>query len=302
MTNSTNSTNPTSCPINPPNPIKASGNIRKPKDAEDLKLDFDYIKGDDNDKEIEEMEKEVIVINSIDDDTLNEIKVKAAQNPVTKELMDKAKQFFNTNRDKVAKQMRDLVALYNIKDEKPFFFISPSEARLAINYIKGVRNGFIQEEEDNKAKDGIVHDFINRYKEIKEEDYILIDSEYSKNDKLNYNTCYNKCFLKSNTSDLSMDWLNRAFAIIESHDYIVNVLIINARRYADIRNFGKMYYDAETNYKKIIEERGVVGKIWTADIYVSKEIPSDVIITGCVDNLKDIKRIFVKTVIDYKGQ
>ena len=56
---------------------------------------------------------------------MERVKKIASNNPMTKELMDKGREFFHDNKEKVTKQMQDLVALYNIKDQKPFFFISP---------------------------------------------------------------------------------------------------------------------------------------------------------------------------------
>lgn len=44
------------------------------------------------------------------------------------------KEFFEQNKDEMQKQM-NVVAMYSIKDSKPFYYISSAEARLAIDYI-----------------------------------------------------------------------------------------------------------------------------------------------------------------------
>ena len=87
-------------------------------------------------------------------------------NPTTKKLIEEAKKFTSINKDKIKKQCTDMVALYNIGKEKPFFFITPAEARLAINHIKQCRNGYIQELEDKNEKDLFIQDFINNLDNI----------------------------------------------------------------------------------------------------------------------------------------
>tara|TARA_R110000824_G_scaffold12226_7_gene53672 strand:- start:70644 stop:72008 length:1365 start_codon:yes stop_codon:yes gene_type:complete len=49
-----------------------------------------------------------------------------------------AKEVCNDNKSKLQKQM-NIVALYSIKDAKPFYFISSAEARMAIDYINMCR-------------------------------------------------------------------------------------------------------------------------------------------------------------------
>ena len=49
-----------------------------------------------------------------------------------------AKEFCNDNKSKLQKQM-NIVALYSVKDAKPFYFISSAEARMAIDYINMCR-------------------------------------------------------------------------------------------------------------------------------------------------------------------
>jgi hypothetical protein len=260
--------------------IKSVGSQRPEK-----KLEAEIVDG--NDQRIEE---DVLTADLISADTMKEVKEIARNNPLTNELIEKGKQFFHDNRELVIKQTQNLVALYNIKDQKPFFFISPSEARMAIDYIKGVRNGLIQDKEDEKAKDKWVHEFLNTVKLSGEKalknrewktstvdsdelrDKILEDLRLDRVKLLYYYGSMTESIM------LSLNWINHIFSVMESLDTGVDTLIMNAARFADVRGFGRVVYE-EATYREI-KDRGIFGRLFTAEIYVSSKIPSNQVITG----------------------
>ena len=250
-----------------------------------------------------DLEREGVIVEILSDDAIKEIKGRVEKNPITKDMVDKAKQFFHDNVEEVEKQMRDLVALYNIKDRKPFFFISPSEARLAINYIKGVRDGFIQDKEEEVKKDKLIKGFISKYRGLLDEYNSVPVWEYETNQgeligdisKDIVNGCLKPLYFNISKVDkadsetslaLEINWLSCCFALVEAMgEGCVDAIIMNAFRYADIRKMGQSIYEESTESTvREVKERGVFGRIWTADIYVSKEIPNDTIITVSSDS------------------
>lgn len=220
--------------------------------------------------------EENISIEDIEEETMSKIMDVAWRNPVTNELIRHNKQFFHDNKDKIEKQMKELVALYSVKDQKPFFFISPSEARLAIDYVKQVRSGFIQDKEEEQKKDGFVKKFIESYSEDK--DIPLYTLSY-----------INMCDL---ISGLTINALNLIFANMEKDDCIPNAMVINASTYSDIRGWGATVWD-QYSYKTILE-RGVMGKIWTAEIYLSRKVARNKILLMNTVEDKVIKHEFMK--------
>jgi hypothetical protein len=98
----------------------------------------------------------------MDDNEIRAVVAMAARNPVTNDMIEKAKLFTTVNREKIKKQCTDLVAFYNIGHEKPFYFITPAEARMAIDYIKRCREGYIQDLEDQDKRDAFVREFMKR--------------------------------------------------------------------------------------------------------------------------------------------
>jgi len=111
-----------------------------------------------------DIENEAVQIEYVDGETVEKIKKIAQKNPVTNELIEYNKQFFHNNKEKIEKQMKELVAFYSVKDQKPFYFVTPSEARLAIDYIKKVKNGFLQDKEEEQKRDIFVKGVIENYK------------------------------------------------------------------------------------------------------------------------------------------
>ncbi len=69
-----------------------------------------------------------------------------------------AKQYFDINQKEIEKQLEDVVALYSVKDKKPFYFISQPEARLAIDFIKENRKTNFIETKNQQLRYNIVED------------------------------------------------------------------------------------------------------------------------------------------------
>lgn len=69
---------------------------------------------------------------------------------------------------------------------------------------------------------------------------------------------------------LSTASLNSAFRLIEQHDLVAAKIVLHANRYADIRTFGKDFYDEATTRE--ILTTGLYGHLWTADIHVSSRM------------------------------
>jgi hypothetical protein len=77
-------------------------------------------------------------------------------------------------------------------------------------------------------------------------------------------------------ANLSTTSLNSAFRHIEKHDLVATKIVMNAWRYADVRTFGKDFYDEATTRE--ILTTGLYGHLWTADIHVSSRMPQNTIL------------------------
>jgi len=75
---------------------------------------------------------------------------------------------------------------------------------------------------------------------------------------------------------LSTTSLNSAFRYIERHDLVATKIVVHANRYADIRTFGKDFYD-EATVREILTT-GLYGHLWTADIHVSSRMPTNTVL------------------------
>ena len=228
----------------------------------------------------ENMEKESIEMNLLDEDTLRKIKEIAGNNPLTKDLLTHAKQHFQDNQKTIDKQMEDLVALYSIKDKKPFFFISPAEARLAIDYVKKVRCNYFEDQKDEEKKDSLVQEFIKQMPNLDPPNLKASDGlKKPIDDKQNYQLSYH--FNPSSYNEFSLTNINNMFVVMESltnKGLIVDTLIMSAYNYAFIRNFGHTIYDDSTT--KTVLKRGVFGQLFTAEIYLCNSLGNNKIITG----------------------
>jgi len=236
-----------------------------------------------------DIEKEAITVDMLDANTLEEIKKIAARYPLTKDLMTQAKQYFQVNQKVVNKQMEDLVALYSIKDKKPFFFISPSEARIAIDYVKKVRSGFLQEQEETQIQDLIVRHFMSQIPYLTAENKNEKEMQRIIHDKMDL-TKKNaplpiSYFQDSNPNfigpPLSLSAINYMFAFMENmtnEGLTVDTLIMSALRHGDIRNMGRTVFEEAT--AKDAKERGIFAHLFTADIYICNALGNDKIVTG----------------------
>ena len=79
--------------------------------------------------------------------------------------------------------------------------------------------------------------------------------------------------IATSSGRLTLDLLNAAFAKIEKHRLTVSKLVLNSQRFADIRAWGKDYFDFVTQREVLLT--GVFGRIWTAEILISNLIPDN---------------------------
>jgi hypothetical protein len=61
--------------------------------------------------------------------------------------------------------------------------------------------------------------------------------------------------------------------MIEEHDLVATKIVMHARQYASVRNFGKSFFD-EASQREIITT-GLWGHLYTADLHVSSRMPND---------------------------
>ena len=79
--------------------------------------------------------------------------------------------------------------------------------------------------------------------------------------------------IATSSGRLTLDLLNASFAKIEKHRLTVSKLVLNSQRFADIRAWGKDYFDFVTQREVLLT--GVFGRIWTADILISNLVPDN---------------------------
>lgn len=72
-------------------------------------------------------------------------------------------------------------------------------------------------------------------------------------------------------TSLTRDALTTAFAEVEKHDLAVTKIVMNAQAFADIRKWGRNEFDPVTQHE--ILNTGVFGRLWTADVIISKMVP-----------------------------
>lgn len=77
-------------------------------------------------------------------------------------------------------------------------------------------------------------------------------------------------------ASLSTAGLNAAFRLVEQHDLVTSKLIMTARGYADVRTFGKDFYDEATTRE--ILTTGLYGHLWTANIHVSSQMDNSTVL------------------------
>jgi len=97
--------------------------------------------------------------------------------------------------------------------------------------------------------------------------------------------------------NLTLNMINQAFSALENHDLMVDVILMNSFRIADIRNFGKSVYDEYDNKTRLT--RGVFGKIFTAEIYPCNQLPDNQIIFGSlIDPLEPKHGVFLNVLMN----
>lgn len=88
----------------------------------------------------------------------------------------------------------------------------------------------------------------------------------------------------TDVGNLSTSSLNSAFRLIEQHDLVATKIVLHANLYADIRTFGKTFYDEATTRE--ILTTGLYGHLWTADIHVSSRMdPTVVLVVASPDTV-----------------
>lgn len=80
----------------------------------------------------------------------------------------------------------------------------------------------------------------------------------------------------TNVGTLSPASINTAFRFIEMHDLVATKIVCHANQYASIRIFGKDFFDEATTRE--ILTSGLFGHMWTADIHVSSQMPSETVL------------------------
>ena len=175
----------------------------------------------------------------------------------------------------ISSQFENQVALFNLKDKNAFFFISPEEARITMDYIKQWRIDGFKQIVREKQLDECVNDLKNNYDSTKIETVVIKD-KFEKKDFF------------------SLDFLNYSYAIIETKDRNVDAIIVNSTTFAEIRNWGRTVYDEAT--KEECLRRGVYGRIFTADIYLLNTIEDYQLILLSLPN-KEHKDVMVKKTV-----
>ena len=159
---------------------------------------------------------------------------------------------------------KDRIAFVNIKNGSIIFDCHPAEARMAMNVIKNIRRN-----------DGRIS-FYDNFKENR----ILQNEAIQKQEPFKTLFCANPCLTISN--------LSKSFSVMEKENKIVQCLFVNAKRFADIRSFGKDVYDAASAEEVI--HMGIFGYLWNSFVIVNNEIPdSEFYLTSSADFVNNEK-------------
>ena len=158
----------------------------------------------------------------------------------------------------ISEQMENQVAFFNIKDKNAFFFITPEEARVAIDYIKQWRIDGFNTKKRHKELDDYVQSFNDSYESMYK--YSFREFDEGRN-----------IFQVSASNFLT--FLNHACIHMESRSRFTDAFVMNAKTYSNVRCLGKAVYDDATEADRI--ERGIVGHIYTGDIYLCNKMEDD---------------------------
>lgn len=201
-------------------------------------------------------------------------------------MIEKGKEFFKLNQPLVDEQTKDVVAFYSIANKKPFFFITPAEARLAIEAIKENRINIKEIQEIDKRSDQIVQTIMSNGILQFRPDKLEKPQQFSINNT-KYNVCTNKPFASGGT--LTLNVLNMMFAVVESRDLIANLVMVNAFTMATIRDWGKTIWD-EATPKEVKQKKNYQGHIWTAEIYRNNQLGNNELWIGSIGNQEQIEK------------
>ena len=83
---------------------------------------------------------------------------------------------------------------------------------------------------------------------------------------------------------LTVEGLNQMFVQLEKENLLVTHIFVSATRYADFRNWGKTVFDVETKKETLMI--GCLGHLWSADVFVMKEVPEDVVIVASGEGVR----------------
>jgi hypothetical protein len=237
--------------------------------------------------------------------------------PEGKELKSKLEQAFTyvrTHKDEINKNALDMVAFYNLKDKKPFFFVTPQEARMAIDHVKTCRDQGYQWQLSTAKRDAWMYSFISSSKDMPARAYgsketkELMSLFCSPEWVIDRNSKDRKYLQKQAPSHTLVDvripneqhneewfnlsWLNHAMAMVETMDGNVDAVIMNSITYAQVRMWGKTVYDEYT--RKSIERRkldnnvNVPAKVFTFEIYIDNSVEDhEIILATTIDTNKN---------------
>jgi len=79
--------------------------------------------------------------------------------------------------------------------------------------------------------------------------------------------------ISTSSGRLTLDLINAAFAKIEKHRLTVSKVILNSQRFADIRAWGKDFFDFVTQREVLLT--GVFGRLWTSELLISNIVPDN---------------------------
>ena len=77
-------------------------------------------------------------------------------------------------------------------------------------------------------------------------------------------------------SPISPNDLADLFAKVEEKNLRVDTVLMNARRFSDVRKWGRDILDIATDRGFLA--RGLIGSIWGANIFITKKMPEDAVI------------------------
>lgn len=216
---------------------------------------------------------------------------------------DIAKHYFDLNKKEIEEQLVDTVALYSIKNKSPFFFISQPEARLAIEFIKEQRKySFTINQIKEIQYNVIIHAFenliLNQIPNLLNPpdnpiDHNILLTEYPNSPQLNQQLAtladYKNAFLYTDTifnrknnstiaSQLSLNTINNAFSIAESHDLYVSHILFNAKQLANIRTICYQYQTFQhVSLEEMLKFPKLFGRFLEKQALLFNQLPDNLI-------------------------